>query len=608
MASLADISRLAGVSIATASRVLGGSSHPVSEATRNRVMQAADELGYRPSELARALVKRTSRIVGVIVGDVVDPYFAEIARGVEDVAARRGHLTMICNADRRPAAELAHLSVLRDYHAAGVVFAGSGYADESRAIADAVDRPPGPRSRRRGAGGARARLPARARGQRRRRAGGRRAPARPRAPPDRVRRRARRGCSRARSGSQGFEAAMQAAGAESVRLPGGFEYEAGDHAADELLAAGPLPDAILAVNDEVAIGLLTGLRRGGVVRPGGRLGRRHRRHAAGAPGRPHVGLAAAARAGRARRARDPGRRERRRGAPAPAGHARDHRAAARVIAYPPELPVSARRADLLEAIAQQPGRDRGRRDRLGQDHAAAEAVPGGGPRADRPHAAAAAGRAHGRRADRPRDAGAAGRGGRLRRALQRPLAARHADPADDRRPAAGRGRARQAAAPLRHGDRRRGARAQPQRRLPARLPGAHAAAAARPEGRDHVGDDRPRALQPPLRRRPDRRGLGPHVPGRGPLPAAARARRRPHGGDRRRGRGADARRHGGHAGVPQRRARDPRHGRRAGGPAGAAGRRAAAVRPAVGHRPVEGLQTAQRGGAWSWPRTSRRRR
>ena len=60
---------------------------------------------------------------------------------------------------------------------------------------------------------------------------------------------------------------MAAAGAEPVRLPGGFEYEAGDAAA-ELLAAGELPDAVLAVNDEVAIGLLTGLRRAGVDVPG----------------------------------------------------------------------------------------------------------------------------------------------------------------------------------------------------------------------------------------------------------------------------------------------------------------------------------------------------
>src|ERR687887_1937803 len=112
MASLADISRRAGVPIATASRVLNGSSHPVSEATRPRVLAAAEELGYRPSELARALVKRTSRIVGVIVGDIVDPYFAEIARGVDDVAGPPGHLTMGCNAERRPAAPLAPPRVL----------------------------------------------------------------------------------------------------------------------------------------------------------------------------------------------------------------------------------------------------------------------------------------------------------------------------------------------------------------------------------------------------------------------------------------------------------------------------------------------------------------
>src|SRR5919197_4700509 len=135
MASLADISRRAGVSIATASRVLNGSSHPVSNTTRERVLAAAEELGYRPSELARALVKRTSRIVGVIVGDIVDPYFAEIARGVDDVAGPAGHLTMVCNAERRPEAELAHLGVLLDYHAAGVVFAGSGYEDAAEAAA-----------------------------------------------------------------------------------------------------------------------------------------------------------------------------------------------------------------------------------------------------------------------------------------------------------------------------------------------------------------------------------------------------------------------------------------------------------------------------------------
>ena len=109
MASLADISRRAGTSVATASRVLNGSTHPVSEPTRARVLEAAADLGYAPSALAQALVPRSSRIIGVIVNDIVDPYFAEIARGVEDVAGRMGYLVMVCNADHRVEAEIEYV-------------------------------------------------------------------------------------------------------------------------------------------------------------------------------------------------------------------------------------------------------------------------------------------------------------------------------------------------------------------------------------------------------------------------------------------------------------------------------------------------------------------
>jgi LacI family transcriptional regulator len=267
VASLADISRRANVSIATASRVLNGSSHPVSDATRDRVLAAAEELGYRPSELARALVKRTSRIVGVIVGDIVDPYFAEIARGVDAVAAPAGHLTMICNAERRPEAEIAHLGVLLDYHAAGVVFASSGYEDDIEGLRAVV--------RELQAGGSVVvALAARdldcpsvlvdnhaaAREATEHLLGlGHRRIAFVEGPP---------GLHTSAHRLAGFEEARAAAGAQPARLAGGFEHEAGDAAAAELLAAGELPDAILAVNDEVAIGLLTGLRRAGVDIPG----------------------------------------------------------------------------------------------------------------------------------------------------------------------------------------------------------------------------------------------------------------------------------------------------------------------------------------------------
>ena len=129
-ASLVGVSRRAGVSIATASRVLNRSDHPVADATRDKVLAAAEELGYSPSALARALVTQRSRIIGVIVGDIVDPYFAEITRGIEDVGAKAGYLTIVCNADRRTELEQEQMRLLIDYHAEGVIFAGSGYADD----------------------------------------------------------------------------------------------------------------------------------------------------------------------------------------------------------------------------------------------------------------------------------------------------------------------------------------------------------------------------------------------------------------------------------------------------------------------------------------------
>ena len=113
--SLAAVARQAGVSIATASRVLNGSSHRVSARLQARVVLAAEEVGYAPSSLAQAFVSRQSPILGVIVGDVVDPFFAEVTRGVEDVAREARHLTIICDSDRRTTAELEYLRLLRAF-------------------------------------------------------------------------------------------------------------------------------------------------------------------------------------------------------------------------------------------------------------------------------------------------------------------------------------------------------------------------------------------------------------------------------------------------------------------------------------------------------------
>ncbi len=130
MTSITDVARQADVSITTVSRVLNGDAHPVSEQARMRVLKAAEDLGYSPSALAKAMVTRSTNIVGVIVGDTTDPYFASIVRGVEDVARSRGYLVIVCNSDRVPDIELKYLTTLHDYRVDGVIFAGGGLVDE----------------------------------------------------------------------------------------------------------------------------------------------------------------------------------------------------------------------------------------------------------------------------------------------------------------------------------------------------------------------------------------------------------------------------------------------------------------------------------------------
>lgn len=122
--SIVQVAERAGVSIATASRVISKSSYPVNIVTREKVLKAAAELGYTPNTLARSLRSQRSRLIAVIVGDNADPYFAEIMRGVEEVANEHGYLTIVCNSDRNPAKELHYLNTLRDYRADGIIFAG----------------------------------------------------------------------------------------------------------------------------------------------------------------------------------------------------------------------------------------------------------------------------------------------------------------------------------------------------------------------------------------------------------------------------------------------------------------------------------------------------
>jgi LacI family transcriptional regulator len=128
---LADVAERAGVSLATASRALAGRDG-VSEAVASRVRQVSEELGYVANPLARTLAGGASSTVGLVVHQIDDPYFSEIAAGVIEVADEQGLLVQICHSGRDPDHELRQIRSLIAQRAGVILIAGSGYSDPRR--------------------------------------------------------------------------------------------------------------------------------------------------------------------------------------------------------------------------------------------------------------------------------------------------------------------------------------------------------------------------------------------------------------------------------------------------------------------------------------------
>jgi LacI family transcriptional regulator len=129
MATVRDVARRAGVSVSTVSHVLNGTRF-VSDELRERVLAAIDELDFEPSAAGRMLSLRRSNTIGLIVSDIRNPFFASVARGVEDVAQEQGYTVVLCNSDETLVKEAACLKALQSRQVDGVLLASAGAADE----------------------------------------------------------------------------------------------------------------------------------------------------------------------------------------------------------------------------------------------------------------------------------------------------------------------------------------------------------------------------------------------------------------------------------------------------------------------------------------------
>jgi len=122
--TMADVAREAGVSVMTVSRVMNNKDQ-VRPATCQRVLDVVERLGYRPSGIARGLATQRTGTLGLVVLDVANPFFADVARGAEERAYAEGYNVFLCNTDEDPQREMAVLGSLEEKRVDGLVLCSS---------------------------------------------------------------------------------------------------------------------------------------------------------------------------------------------------------------------------------------------------------------------------------------------------------------------------------------------------------------------------------------------------------------------------------------------------------------------------------------------------
>jgi LacI family transcriptional regulator len=122
--NMIKVASAAGVSIATISRVVNGHGN-VSEKTRNHVLEVLKELNYRPNRLARSLITKRSCIIALIIDDISNPFYPQIALGVETAAKNAGYSLILCNLNGSAETEIDYINVLLGRQVDGLIFVAS---------------------------------------------------------------------------------------------------------------------------------------------------------------------------------------------------------------------------------------------------------------------------------------------------------------------------------------------------------------------------------------------------------------------------------------------------------------------------------------------------
>ena len=125
-----DVARVAGVSKQPVSRAINDKPE-ISVETKQRILTIANEMGYRPSRLARAMNTQRTHLIGLVVPDIMNPFFPEVARGMQDAAFEQDYNVLLANSDDDPEIEIKTLETLAAQNVDGIVISSHQASDEA---------------------------------------------------------------------------------------------------------------------------------------------------------------------------------------------------------------------------------------------------------------------------------------------------------------------------------------------------------------------------------------------------------------------------------------------------------------------------------------------
>lgn len=119
------IAELSKVSIATVSKIINNKDQHISEETRQRVLEIVEREGYIPNGIAKSLKMKRTKTIGIIMPDVMNLFFSELARGAEDAAEKKGYSVILCNTDNRESKEEKYIQILQEKMVDGIIMTAS---------------------------------------------------------------------------------------------------------------------------------------------------------------------------------------------------------------------------------------------------------------------------------------------------------------------------------------------------------------------------------------------------------------------------------------------------------------------------------------------------